>query len=94
VLVLSRFTGAARELTEALLVNPYAIDDCAQALARALDMTPEEQASRMRAMRAVVAEFNAYRWVVEMLTDAATLRGQRDLPHNRRLDWHTEALPA
>ena len=90
VLVLSRFEGAARELTDAVLVNPYAIDDCAQALAQALDMTPEEQANRMRAMRAVVAEFNAYRWVVEMLTDAArlTTRGLR------RYRQQADMLPA
>jgi trehalose 6-phosphate synthase len=94
VLVLSRFTGAARELTDALLVNPYAIDDSAQALARALDMTPEEQGSRMRAMRAVVAEFNAYRWVVAMLTDAARLRANRDLHHEHHATWQGDVLPA
>jgi trehalose 6-phosphate synthase len=94
VLVLSRFTGAARQLTDALLVNPHAIDDSAQALARALDMTREEQASRMRAMRAVVAEFNAYRWVVEMLTDAARLRTNRDLDQAHRANWRADALPA
>lgn len=91
VLVLSRFAGAAQELTNALLVNPYAIDDCAHALAQALTMTPEEEARRMRAMRAAVAEFNAYRWVVEMLSDAALLRADRDVPH-----YHQQAdvLPA
>ncbi|MBI2828447.1 MAG: trehalose-6-phosphate synthase [Acidobacteria bacterium] len=94
VLVLSRFTGAARELTDALLVSPFAIDDSAQVLARALDMTPEEQASRMRAMRAVVAEFNAYRWVVEMLTDAARLRANRDLRHYHEANWRADTLPA
>jgi trehalose 6-phosphate synthase len=91
-LVLSRFTGAARELTGALLVNPYAIDDCARALARALNMTSEEQASRMRSMRAVVAEFNAYRWVVEMLMDAARLRADRNLDYDA--NWQADVLPA
>jgi len=94
VLVLSQFTGAARELTDALMVNPYAIDDAARTLARALSMTPLEQERRMRAMRAVVAEFNAYRWVVEMLTDAARLRMNRGFHHDHHADWRSDTLPA
>ncbi len=74
VLILSKFAGAARELTEALIVNPYAIDDSAHALAEALCMADEEQSNRMRAMRSVVAEFSTYRWAGEMLADAARLR--------------------
>jgi trehalose 6-phosphate synthase len=74
VLVLSRFTGAARELTEALLVNPYDLDEAAAALATAVAMTPAEQAERMRAMRELVAEFNVYRWAGRMLVDAARVR--------------------
>jgi trehalose 6-phosphate synthase len=76
VLVLSAFAGAARELRAALVVNPEAIDDSAEALATALRMPPGEQAIRMRAMRAVVAEFNTYRWAGDMLADAARLRTQ------------------
>ena len=74
VLVLSRFAGAARELTGAVLVNPWAIDESADALAEALRMEDEQQSSRMRAMRAIVAEFNSYRWAAEMLSDGARLR--------------------
>jgi trehalose 6-phosphate synthase len=74
VLVLSRFTGAARELTEALIVNPYDIEQSSQALAKALAMSPAEQEDRMRAMRLFVAEFNVYRWAGRMLVDAARLR--------------------
>jgi trehalose 6-phosphate synthase len=74
VLVLSRFTGAARELTEALIVNPYDLDEASNALATALAMSPEEQRDRMRSMRAFVAEFNVYRWAGRMLVDAARLR--------------------
>lgn len=74
VLVLSRFTGAARDLTEALIVNPYDLEEASAALATALAMAPEEQADRMRALRAVVAEFNVYRWAGRMLTDAARVR--------------------
>jgi trehalose 6-phosphate synthase len=74
VLVLSQFTGAARELTEALIVNPYDLDEAASALAAALEMPPEEQCVRMRSMRAFVAEFNVYRWAGRMLVEAARLR--------------------
>jgi trehalose 6-phosphate synthase len=74
VLVLSEFAGAARELNGAVIVNPSAIDDSARALAKALSMPVEEQSTRMRAMRSVVAEFNTYRWAGEMLADAARLR--------------------
>jgi trehalose 6-phosphate synthase len=77
VLVLSRFTGAARELTEALLVNPYDLEEASAALATALAMPLDEQAARMRAMRAFVSSFNVYRWAGRMLVDAARLR-QRD----------------
>ena len=74
VLVLSQFTGAARELTEALVVNPYDTDEASAALATALIMSPEEQRERMCAMRAFLAEFNVYRWAGRMLVDAARLR--------------------
>jgi trehalose 6-phosphate synthase len=74
VLVLSQFTGAARELTEALVVNPYNLDEASDALAAALRMGELEQRTRMRAMRSFLAEFNVYRWAGRMLRDAARLR--------------------
>jgi trehalose 6-phosphate synthase len=74
VLVLSRFTGAARELTESLLVNPYDLEESSAALARAIVMSAEEQRERMRALRSYVAESNVYRWAGRMLADAARLR--------------------
>ncbi|HTP96538.1 MAG TPA: trehalose-6-phosphate synthase [Burkholderiales bacterium] len=74
VLILSQFTGAARELPEALIVNPYDIDQCAAALHVALSMSPVEQRERMRTMRALVREFNVYRWAGRMLLDAAGMR--------------------
>ncbi len=79
VLVLSHFTGAARELTEALSVNPYDLEEASAALAAALSMPREEQRDRMRAMRALVAEFNVYRWAGRMLVDAARLRRRERL---------------
>jgi trehalose 6-phosphate synthase len=74
VLVLSQFTGAARELTEALIVNPYDIEQCAVALNLALTMPSDEQRARMRSMRNLVQEFNVYRWAGRMLIDAARMR--------------------
>ncbi|HLA35184.1 MAG TPA: trehalose-6-phosphate synthase [Rhodocyclaceae bacterium] len=74
VLILSQFTGAARELPEALIVNPYDADQCAAALHMALNMPPFEQRDRMRLMRRLIAEFNVFRWAGRMLLDAASMR--------------------
>ncbi len=74
VLILSQFTGAARELHEALIINPYHIEQGAQALYRSLTMPEAEQRERMRSMRSVVRDFNVYRWAGLMLLDAARLR--------------------
>jgi trehalose 6-phosphate synthase len=79
VLILSQFTGASRELPEALLVNPYNIDQCANALQIALNMPPSEQKARMRSMRSLVQEFNVYRWAGRMLKDAARMRERNRL---------------
>jgi trehalose 6-phosphate synthase len=93
VLILSEFAGAARELTGALIVNPYSVDGAAQALADALTMSDDEQYSRMRRMRSVVGRFNTFRWAADMLRDAARLRqtstGLKDCWPNR---GHMEAL--
>ena len=76
VLILSQFAGAARELHEALIVNPYNIELSAQTLYRALIMPQAEQRDRMRAMRQLVKEYNVYRWAGRMLADAARLRSR------------------
>ncbi len=85
VLVLSQFTGASRELTEALIVNPYDFDEASMALATALQMSAEEKRDRMRSMRAFISEFNVYRWAGRMLVDAARLRS-RDRLSDRLTD--------
>ncbi|HLV68654.1 MAG TPA: trehalose-6-phosphate synthase [Polyangiaceae bacterium] len=79
VLVLSEFTGAARELPEALIVNPYDLRAASTALAAALRMSGEEQGSRMRAMRRQVSERNVYRWAGSILGDGARLRARERL---------------
>ena len=74
VLVLSRFAGAAREMPEALVVNPYHVEETADALHQALTMPAAEQRERMASLRSTVHEFNVYRWAGRMLADAARLR--------------------
>jgi trehalose 6-phosphate synthase len=62
VLILSQFTGAAVELQDALLINPYAITEFAQKIKEALEMPEAERRRRMKAMREIVANNNIYRW--------------------------------
>jgi trehalose 6-phosphate synthase len=79
VLILSKFAGAARELTEALIVNPYDIEEASAALSAALRMPAEEQRVRMRAMRRLISELNVYRWAGRMLLDASSLRQREQI---------------
>jgi trehalose 6-phosphate synthase len=79
VLVLSQFTGAAHELHEALIVNPYHIEQTAEALFQALAMSEFEQRDRRRSMRGLVRDFNVYRWAGRMLIDAARIRQREKL---------------
>lgn len=79
VLILSQFAGAAKQLTEALIVNPYDIEQASRALEAALRMPQTEQQVRMRSMRSLIARFNVYRWAGDMLVDAARLRSRERL---------------
>jgi trehalose-6-phosphate synthase len=74
VLILSRFTGASRELPDALLVNPYDIDQMAEMIRRALEMPSEERQARMQRMRRVVREHNVYRWAAELISELSEIR--------------------
>lgn len=74
VLILSRFAGAARELAQALIVNPYHVEETADALHRAATMPAAEQRERMASLRSTVREFNVYRWAGRMLADAGRWR--------------------
>jgi trehalose 6-phosphate synthase len=87
VLILSQFTGAARELHEALIINPYHIEQGAQALYRAITMPELEQRERMLSMRQVVKDFNVYRWAGLMLLDAARLRRRQRV--SEKIDSHS-----
>jgi trehalose 6-phosphate synthase len=68
VLLLSRFTGAARELSDAVLVNPFAVDEVAEAIRLALEMSEEERRRRMEKLRSVVAGNNIYRWAGKIIS--------------------------
>jgi trehalose-6-phosphate synthase len=74
VLILSTFTGAARELGDALLVNPYDMDQVANAIHQALEFNEEEQTARMSRMRKRVYEHNVYRWAASLLSDLTDIR--------------------
>ena len=76
VLILSTFAGASHELTDALLVNPYDVQQVAEAIYRSLEMTRPEQAERMRRMRHNVRERNVYRWAANLLSDLTDIRVQ------------------
>jgi trehalose-6-phosphate synthase len=85
VLILSQFTGAARELHDALLVNPYDIDQTAEAIRVALEMEPGEEQLRVQRMRRIIKDHNIYRWAVNLITELCEVR--LDMPedaHGRR----------
>ncbi len=95
VLILSRFAGAAREMPEALIVNPYHVEETADALLRAITMPAAEQHERMASLRMTVREFNVYRWAGRMLADAGRtrLRERIEARVQRHQDSHIDAAP-
>jgi len=79
VLILSCFTGAARELRDALQVNPYDIDQTAEAIRTALEMSAEEKQLRMQRMRKIVREHNVYRWAGSLIGELCDVRLDSEL---------------
>jgi trehalose 6-phosphate synthase len=79
VLVLSRFTGAARELEQSLQINPYSPDDTAIVLHQALTMEEAERRGRLAALRTTVAQNNIYRWAGKMVTELGRIAARRRL---------------
>jgi len=84
-LILSKFTGASRELTEAFIVNPYAIEEMADAITKALALTPAERAARMNAMKVKVASQNAYQWASSLIRALVT-KGETAAPPQAEQD--------
>ncbi len=85
VLVLSPFTGAARELPDALIVNPYDTEKLADAIYEALEMDPAERRARMHRMRRVVREHNVYRWAANLIGTLCDVRLDASAPPRRPL---------
>lgn len=69
MLLLSRFTGAARELPEAVLINPYDIEDFADRIKQALEMPQKEKAQRMAKLRETVADNDIYKWADKFISE-------------------------
>ncbi len=91
VLILSCFTGAAHELHDALQINPYDIDQTAEAIRCALDMEPEEKELRMQRMRKTVREHNVYRWAGSLIAELCELRMDASDESNEKLRASTAA---
>jgi len=94
VLVLSKFTGAATELLDSLIVNPYDIEGVAEAIHQALEMDPTERHKRMHRMRQYVMEHNIYRWAASILDDLRDLRLETPGAANPSLSLTASSVPA
>jgi alpha,alpha-trehalose-phosphate synthase [UDP-forming] len=81
VLILSPFTGAAHELSQSLIVNPYATEEFADAILEAVTMPRHERRLRMLHMRAIVRENNIYKWAAQLLVQL--FQGARPRRHGR-----------
>ena len=79
-LILSCFTGAARELEQALIVNPYDLEQVSEAIHSALEMSPVEARTRMASMRRQVKEANVYRWAGNVLSELCHIGSTRPMP--------------
>jgi trehalose 6-phosphate synthase len=80
VLLLSCFTGAAREFSDALIINPYSTEEFADTILKASTMSDEEKIRRMAAMRRIVQENNIYRWAGSIVTELSALRKAHEKP--------------
>lgn len=69
VLILSRFAGAAQDLSQALLVNPYSLEETAAAIHQALTMPEADRSARMRLMREAVSSHTVFDWAGKLLSD-------------------------
>ena len=80
VLILSEFAGAAQELPNALIVNPYHIGQMAECLEEALSMSDHEKTQRMSSMRARVMRYDATHWADAFLSDLEACKGEQEVP--------------
>jgi trehalose-6-phosphate synthase/protein-tyrosine-phosphatase len=87
VLILSQFTGASRELQDALIVNPYNTDQMAEALRYALEMNAAEQKTRMQKLRDTLKNHNIYRWAANLVIELAQIRLDRRIGGKDHLEF-------
>jgi len=73
MLVLSRFTGSARELTDAVLINPYDREETSNGISEALNMPKEKRSRKMKKMRQVIKNKNIYRWAGKIISEVLKL---------------------
>lgn len=76
MLVLSRFTGSARELTDAVFVNPYDTEKFADSIKAALELSESERGKRMNRLSEVVKENNIYTWAANFITELLRIEGK------------------
>jgi trehalose-6-phosphate synthase len=79
-LILSQFTGAARELRDAIIVNPYDVEQLAEGIRVALEMDTEERQARMKLLRSYVKDHNVYRWAGNLITELSEIRIEEPQP--------------
>ncbi|WP_316811822.1 bifunctional alpha,alpha-trehalose-phosphate synthase (UDP-forming)/trehalose-phosphatase [Pedobacter heparinus] len=83
VLILSEMAGASKELNDALIVNPNNIGDVMEAIVKAIGMSPEEQRTRMKSMRAIVQKFNIHLWVKNFMDKLNEVKIMQESLHTR-----------
>ncbi|HEV8286268.1 MAG TPA: trehalose-6-phosphate synthase [Chitinophagaceae bacterium] len=74
VLILSQFAGASQELLGAMIINPYDIEQAANAIKTALEMPKEQQQHKMKQMRRVIMSHNVYSWAAAILRTMASIQ--------------------
>src|SRR3989339_1020649 len=82
VLILSQFAGASIELQDALIVNPYDVEEMTNSIYVSLTMAPEEKKERMQNMRNLIRERNVYRWAANLITALSRIRIQNKVEEN------------
>ncbi len=82
VLILSQFTGAARELQDALIINPYSTEEVADAIYASITMNQKERKERIKRMRAIIRDRNVYRWAANIITTLSRLRTSISIGEN------------
>jgi trehalose-6-phosphate synthase len=79
VLICSEFAGAAEELGNALMINPYDVESVADALKQAIEMPIPERTQRMARLQAHVSEHNIYKWLAEIFDELDRIRGDNSV---------------